>query len=706
MKPTMRLSLFLLIFLIVSGTAPAVHAQDCTSITAGSSIDNAQEVFCGVVDPTCYSGSILAKNPPQVDYYKIMLVAGQELIIDVDAETTRSSLDALLEVVETDEAQVDANNDQILDPNDPTNISLDPYLQVRAPADGDITYVIAISAGSDDPTSSDPSNSGPYTFSLKCSDPSIPPVTVEPVAVGDLLGSNGSVSGSLVTIDLVEGKSTFRFPLDPEPIEDLEYSYGEDTVFFATEGIPGSISTINPNNGVRSDPVHFDTGGFRALESAESELYGVYVENIEYDFDNITQEFSLVSIDWLTGSVLPVAELDIPIRALAYHSSEKVIYAVASIQNSSDLIKIRLEPQLSVESASAIPIFDDITGQVQVMALDFDHENVLYGVDDSGNLLKIDHTTGRVLENMPIEGSDIVNGLTFVVGEPPAVEPIKVICSSTLNIPSTASSEAPYSRFSKFRRKRNPLHRAIGLFKFQGKAFENITVRLKPEVEEPVETVEESSVSNLRNSWWKKWRGKGRVFLGIRDAIPDLKFRARKKDEMPFEMSAVLPADGTYYVMVIRPLLRFHKTDYCLTLESNYQDSEAWKTLEVAWPSDDSEESATSTSTEAKTAVVQGDEATDDGVSDSGDSTPGEPAGAVPAFTAVAPVSVAPVSSAPAPVGEGGSEEVKPVEEITVDDTEEKKADESPVTRLMNPEDEEDDREEADYKEPIDLSTP
>ena len=745
MKPANRLFLFLLlIFFIVSGTAPAVNAQDCTSITAGTIIDNAQEVSCGVVDPICYSGSILgATKPPQVDYYKINLVAGQELIIDVDAadaETIDSNLDALLEVVETDGTPVDASNDPILDPNDPSNVSLDPYLEVSAPADGDITYVLAISAGSDDPTDGDDlSTSGPYTFSLQCSDPSVPPVPVESVDVGDLLGSTGSVKGSLVTI--ADGKSTFRFPMGSEPIADLEYSYGDDIVFFATQEIPSSINTINPNNGDQGEPFNFDSQGFFALESAESELYGVMVEFIQQDDYTEIPQYSLVIIDPVAGSVLPVVKLEWQIRGLAYHSTERVIYAVASIQNDSDLVKIRLEPELSIETASAIPILDDITGQVKVVALDFDHENVLYGVDGSGNLLKIDHVSGKVLESTPIESSDGVNGLTFVVGEPPDVEPIKIICSSTLTSPVAASSQATNTRFRKFKRKRNPLHRAVGLFRFEGKAFENITLRLAPEAEEPVEAVEESWVSKLKNSWLRwKWRGKGRVFLGIRDAIPDVEFRVRKKDKMPFEMSAVLPEDGTYYIMVIRPLLRYHKTDYCLTLESNYEDSEAWKTLEVAWPSDDSAASATSTSTEAKTAEVQSDKEADDGASGSDDpngtdksteTLDGEPEennDQVPVTLSTSAVTPTSVSLVETTVGEtdevrpevppavslmnpddeqDDGEELQPVEETTVDETDEVKPEES-VDEITGDDESGDgsDSEEVDEELPIETSTP
>lgn len=135
------------------------------------------------------------------------------------------------------------------------------------------------------------------------------------------------------------------------------------------------------------------------------------------------------------------------------------------------------------------------------------------------------------------------------------------------------------------------MRRAIGLFKFEATAGENITIHLAPEEEESAEAVVEESAVSTMEQLWPRWRGKGRVFLGVRDSIPDVDLRVRKKGTLPLELSVEdLPADGSYYIMVIRPLFRLHKADYCLTLESDDPESQAWQTFDVAWPSDDSEE--------------------------------------------------------------------------------------------------------------------
>jgi hypothetical protein len=307
------------------------------------------------------------------------------------------------------------------------------------------------------------------------------------------------------------------------------------------------------------------------------------------DFDNTqVEKYSLVTITQTADGLglENVASLAWPVSSLAYHSSEKMLYGVASISSPSDLFKIHLGTEVLVETVGAIQTVGE-GAQVKVMALDFSHDNVLFGVDESGNLFKIDHTNGQAESIGLVAG---VTDLSFVVGNaPPDEEPIKTLCSSTVISSTTVSSETDAPKLSKLKLKNNPLHRAIGLFKFKGRAGETVTLKLAPEVEEALVTGEYYAVG----AWlepWLEWRGKGRVFLGIRDAVPNIDFRVRKKDQMPFDMSAGLPAEGYYYVMVIRPLLRFYKTDYCLTIESDHPDSEAWKTLDVVWPGDDSEE--------------------------------------------------------------------------------------------------------------------
>ena len=518
-------------------------------------------------------------------------------------------------------------------------------------------------------------------------DPSIPPVPVDPVKVGDLLGATGSNLGSLLTINPADAMSTTRFPLGVGPVFDIEYDPVSRMVFVATFADPGSLTTIDPDTGALGTVVGVDSGSVIALEAAGDILYGVrlYIDNTDPDLS--LEQYSLVSID--KGSLQFITEVPISrsVESLAYDAVDRVMYGVASGGTSgSELVRIDLT------TGEIVIVGDPLIGVIA--ALDFSNDNTLYGVERSGILYKINDLTlsdaNAVEEINPISATTglavvatavrnaAISGLTFVVDEAPPVEPIKTICSSSLTSPMYSSSEPVNHKRKRFRLKRNPLRRGIGMFKFEGKANEILHLALKSDEVEPVES-EENTILSWLQKLWPRFKPKNRVFVSLRDAIPGVKFRVKAKGVLPLVRENIeLPADGLYYIMVIRPLRRFNQTDYCLTLESDNEDSQAWQTLQVAYPGDDTEENTTSTSTEAKTAEVQKDTGADEGSSGTGDTTPAEPAAVAPALTAAAPLSVAHASSAVEPVDEGSSqEEVKPAEETIVDETEEAKPEES-----------------------------
>jgi hypothetical protein len=665
MKPTYR-AIFLVLFILLFGAATVAHAFDPAT-------DVSTPVNCD--DPTKAWGGEIADSK-QIDYYSIVLEADQLLAIDVDADGL-SSLDSLLEVFDGDGNLIDFSNDNKAPDEE---LALDPYIEITAEVAG--SYYFSISAATPDAGA----DTGRYDFFLKCSDPSLPPPPVEPVKVGDLLGGTGSNPSSLHDIDLETVVASLRFPFPSETglIADMDYDPISKMLFIATnDGYPGKIIPFDPDKGnIVGGELLYDVGGFVALESAGDILYGVHL-TID-DFDNTqVEKYSLVTITQTADGLglENVASLAWPVSSLAYHSSEKMLYGVASISSPSDLFKIQLGPEVLVETVGAIQTVGE-GAQVKVVALDFSHENVLYGIDDSGNLFKIDHTNGQAESIGLVAG---VTDLSFVVGNaPPDEEPIKTLCSSTLTSSTTVSSETDAPKLSKLKLKNNPLHRAIGLFKFKGRAGETVTLKLASEVEEAVVTGEYYAVG----AWlepWLEWRGKGRVFLGIRDAIPNIDFRVRKKDQMPFDMSAGLPADGYYYVMVIRPLLRFYKTDYCLTLESDHPDSEAWQTLDVVWPGDDSEEDTTLSADETKLAEPLSVEAGVVAASEPDNTAPvGEPVTVAPeeAYTELAGETLV----APEAALDGGSDDGQPTEDAAVEDSGAVSSDESDVKALREPE--------------------
>jgi hypothetical protein len=586
MRPTHRLILLALIILIF-GTVPAINVQaDATAFPP----ETIGTVICADT-PQSHDGNI--SEPRQVDYWAIDLVAGQKLIIDVDAENI-GMLDALLEVWDSDGTPVGWNNDQ--EGDDPADISLDPYLEVTVPSDGgDVTYYIAIRSGTTHPL--DDRSTGPYTFFVQCSDSSTTPDPV-PVEVGDLLGATGSDSASLLDIDPGDATSSLRFPLGIGPIADVEYQYSTHTLFVAINDSPGSVITIDPDTGMEGQVFNVDPGAVIALEDAASILYGVHVVIDEFSGEPL---YSLVTIDQSTGELVFLASLgQRPYSALAYHSAERIMYGAASTTTGADLVKIDLT---SFEMETVGP-----TGFGQIVALDFSHENVLYGVDLSGTLFYVpDLTTGQAEEIAPIDVSAEVmtlasaaaapagvSGLTFVVGEPPDVDPVITACSSTLTSPMTAGSEIAGRKLFGFKLKRHHKHRAVGFFKFQATAGESVTIRLAADEEIFAEAEKKSTVYKLWKHWSKSKR-KGRAFLGLRDAIPGVKVKKKKKGRLPLELTVEnLPADGWYYIMAVQPLFRYHKVDYRvdyhLTLDSGDPAAQACQTLEVVWPGDDAEE--------------------------------------------------------------------------------------------------------------------
>jgi hypothetical protein len=598
MRPTNRLLLFALIILFLCTTVPTVYAVEPTAVD----FTNAFSATCDD-PPMSYTGAIT--SPTQVDYYAVDLVAGQVLTIDVDAEKIGSSLDSILEVFDSDGSSIGESDDSndVQEGSKP-GISVDPYLEITVPSDSDVTYYIAISAAGavtsnvgDDDGDDDVSSTGPYTLLLKCSDQPAPSEFTWPVVVGDLLGATDSNTGSLINITPANAESTLPFDLGVGPIIDIEFDPSRELIFAAVDTfvavddtvavdaavavdyIPAKIVALDPDSGNEVTSYSLETELVVALEAAEKELYGIQV-------DPASEEHSLVLVTFddtaLTATLTPVfsfGKQQVP--ALAYHQSERVMYAANGI----DLLKIDLtSPPVGMQKLVKLT---DLS--FEIASMDFSHDDVLYVVDIQGTLYEVtDLTTGKVTLINPISVTSEVSGLTFVVGESPGVDPIKTICSSTLTSPMTASTEAANRKLSKFKLK-NRMRRAIGLFKFKARAGENITIHLAPEVEESAEAGEKSTLSTMEQLWprWR-WRGKGRVFLGVRDSIPGVDLRVRKKNTLPMELEVMnLPATGSYYIMVIRPLFRLHKADYCLTLESDDPESQAWQTLQVAWPDEE-----------------------------------------------------------------------------------------------------------------------
>jgi len=592
MRTTNRFFLSALVILFLCGTVGTV----CAVEPAVADFNGAPLVTCAD-PPMNYNGEITTSKP--IDYYSVDLLANQVLSIDIDAENIGSSLDSLLEVFEVVGGEV-----FLIVASDDTEtggeISLDPYLEVTAPPDKDVTYYLVISASN---AYDEDKNTGTYQFSLTCAEPSTTPV--EPVNIGDLLGVTDSDPGSLLTVDPQNAVGTLRFPLANGPVNDIEFDPTSTMLWVALDtGYPGSIVAIDPNDRNAQGAVStYEDGGFVTLESGGDTLYGVLQHLVDgkekYSLVTIAEDMGVLTLD-------TVATYERRLTSLAYHSSKNMLYAAASGGTTgSELVTIDLT------SGVIFPVGDPAVGKIT--ALDFDPNNVLYAVTESdpygeiGKLFEINPVDAKMVRELgPVvlaaasteSGSVRVSGLTFVVEDTPLPnEPaVGQICSSSLSDSTTANSTSSRSKLSKFKLRRNPLHRAIGLFKFYAEVPDaqlptKITIRVGPEGEESAEDGQESITTGLE-TLWPDCKGEGRVFLGLRDKIDGVDLKINKKGTIPLEIKdAELPATGWYYIMVIRPLPRFFRTDYCLTLETTNSDTA--NSLQLVWPGDDSQQDAT-----------------------------------------------------------------------------------------------------------------
>jgi hypothetical protein len=130
-----------------------------------------------------------------------------------------------------------------------------------------------------------------------------------------------------------------------------------------------------------------------------------------------------------------------------------------------------------------------------------------------------------------------------------------------------------------------------------------VTIRVGPEGDEPA-SAEQEATTTTSETIWPQCKGEGRVFLGLRDKIDGVDLRINNKGTIPLEIKeAELPATGWYYIMVIRPLPRFFRTDYCLTLETTNSDTA--NSLQLVWPGDNSQQDTTTNEEESMTAETQ-----------------------------------------------------------------------------------------------------
>ena len=551
MRPTHKILLFAIILFVVFGTVPSALANE-----NGVNIDfiddpaNANSVSCN--DPPVKAK--LGDSDGVVDYYSIDLLNGQLLKVDVDAEAIGSSYDYVLQLFDNLGNPLADSDDKPAEGED--SFTVDPYLEYLVIASG--IYIVAVSSLNLPADELDP-----YEVTFECTGSQDPVNELQP---GDLLASTGPIEGSLISIDQETWNSEFRFPLGEfGPVVEIEF-HEDGRLFGSTGDEPGSIITIDPNDGSEDLVSTLTAGAIIALEFVGDTLYGILL-----DFNNTSK---LVTIDHVNdGAVTILGSTGYSrVDGLAYDLPTGRMYGVAIGLQGGELITI--DPTTGL-GTSVGP-----TGSnSQIVALEFGPDGQLYGATSSngGTLVTINTANGEATEVGTIAAAadqtailahgtslSTVSGLAFVPGWKPL--PKSKTITSLDN---------------------NPLvGHLIDKYKFTGEEGETVTITLKKITTDRGDEVQTEPVIIGTKSKWRNRslilhrRIRGRAFLILRDGIQGVRFRLREKGQMPLMIEkAVLPATGVYYIILMQPVPRPLRVDYSLTLESS---GSAFSTLEAA----------------------------------------------------------------------------------------------------------------------------
>lgn len=572
MRPIHKFLLPALIICLIFGTVPTAFADEPVDIAfIDENVAKAPLVECG--DPIADGKLILPVT--LVDYYKIDLLSGQRLKVDVDAQAIGSQLDYVLQLFDNSGKTLTDGDDNLGDEAAP----FDPSLEYTA-TDTDVRpYIVAVSINILNPEEP-PIVPDSYQITFECTEQG-PVIQLEP---GDLLASTGPSDGSLISIDRETGLTGFRGTLgNYGQVVDIEFR--DDGVLFGatideidqgeTVVIIGTLITIDPNTGVETEIGTLESGHIASLEFGRDpdsdlvSLYGIHQASVgtTSQLGIINQVNSAFTVVGQTGHT-DHGKVD----GLAFESHTGIMYGVGPGPDGIELMTIDL--------ATGVAETVGPTGLTsQILAIEFGPDGNLYGVtapfksdaDDTlvTALVTIDPLSGTATEVVEVGGtaaeaaalavastSSMVSGLTFKPGWEP--QPASTIITSL--------DDNPY------------VGRFIDKFKFDGVQGEFVTITVENLNQETSPEVIETTSKWSKKNFLVEGEFKGRAFLVLRDAMSDVDFRVREKGTMPLTIEAELPETGLYYLILMQPVFSSLRVDYSLTMTSSL---DAFKTLEA-----------------------------------------------------------------------------------------------------------------------------
>ena len=572
MRPIHRFLFPALIICLIFGTVPTVFADEPVDIAfIDEDVAKAPLIECG---DSIANGKLLLPVT-LVDYYKIDLLSGQRLKVDVDAQAIGSQLDYVLQLFDNSGKTLTDGDDNLGDEAAP----FDPSLEYTA-TDTDVRpYIVAVSINILNPEEP-PIVPDSYQITFECTEQG-PVIQLEP---GDLLASTGPSDGSLISIDRDTGIIDFRGTLgNYGQVVDIEYR-DDGVLFGAAVDEVGTIITVDPDSGEETKIGTLESGYINALEFGGDDpvsLYGIYQisEDVDSQLGTINQATGAFTFVGPSGAIDGYNKVD----ALAYDSLTGTMYGVGTGSNS-DGIEL-----MTIDLATGVATEVGATGaDSQILALEFGPDGKLYGVTapfkPEGQdtfitaLVTIDTVYGTATEVVEVGGtaaaastlavtstSSMVSGLAFKPG-----------WSTTI----TSLDDNPF------------VGRLIDKFKFEGIQGESVKIivdLLEKETKDELspEGAEASPEVIETTSKWSKWSKKnflvegefkGRVFLTLRDAMSDVHLRERERGPLSLTIEAVLPAKGLYYLILMQPVPRSLRVDYSLTMTST---ADAFTTLEA-----------------------------------------------------------------------------------------------------------------------------
>jgi hypothetical protein len=253
----------------------------------------------------------------------------------------------------------------------------------------------------------------------------------QPVAPGELLGSTGSSSNSLISIDPTTGAGTLRCALGTQgPVTEIEFR-ADGVLFGTTGGGSRQVITIDPDGCAETLVGQHDPVAVNGLEFVGDVLYGSFYAG--GGNEGIPPTY-LVVVNQTTGALAIIGAMGYsPVRGLAYDAGTATMYGVGSVP---------IDPNEGQPGSDELFTVDLTTGAttpigptgIPLGGLELGPDGVLYGgstgIPGEGGggapLVAVNRTTGLATPIGSGTGQPAISGLAFAPAGAPAPSVLEI----------------------------------------------------------------------------------------------------------------------------------------------------------------------------------------------------------------------------------------------------------------------------------------